>query len=760
MCERIGLRPEAVKAFFMSRHTLLSLFLSAAIFPQIAIADEITVTANKRAQSLDTIPASIDVITGDGINKANSYDSAEDITQLLSGVQAAVANGVQIAFQIRGIGAVDHQALTPGAAAIYMDGVFLATNVQTGPLLYDLERIEVLKGPQGSLYGRNASSGAINFISARPAKETTGYLGVSYGRFDRMDVSGAVGGAISDEFSGRIAGRMLQQDSVLENVQSDPGFAQGPTRAGGERDEFGLRASLQWERDAARVLLRAHYEEDNGVNPAPRNLDLDVGKHEISVGGDGVQDTDNEFFGASLEAAMSLGAWEIFSLTAIEGYAQDYGFDFDGTPAPFGDPALNANLHYDREFLQWSEELRLQGDWALGHSLIGVTASAEDFEQEYLIWCGVPDPATRLGDCRYVGAPGRVGPAPASPGVATTLVTDIAQTRTTAAIFTYHEIKLTDALTLTLGGRFTHENIRGRGQGVHIFDDGVTGFNNRDGLGPAIGSNRIKENRVSGNAALSYQLTAQALIYASFSNGYKSGGFNGEVQNNATHFQDEGLFRAETVNAFEAGYKGAPAPNLFVNAALFYQDYKRPQARIFVNFALPDGSSITSNSLSNLDKAEVYGAEAGLSWEVDPVFTLGGSVTLLETEIEQVTDIGGNAALFDGNPLPFAAEVSATGFARYEREIARGVSVVLQSNAKYQSAFFLDAEGRADRRQRAYTIVDAEAGLVFDDAGLEVSLSARNLLDKDYAVSGYGFIGYNTFLGAPRTWAVSVRKTF
>ncbi len=421
---------------------------------------------------------------------------------------------------------------------------------------------------------------------------------------------------------------------------------------------------------------------------------------------------------------------------------------------------MNANLHYDREFLQWSEELRLQGDWALGHSLVGVAASAEDFEQEYLIWCGVLDPESRLGDCRYVGAPGRVGPEPASSGVATTLVTDIEQTRKTAAIFTYHEINFTDALILTAGARYTHENIKGEGQGVHIFDDGVIGFNNRDGLGPAIGSNRIKENRVSGNAALSYRFTPQDMVYVSFSNGYKSGGFNGEVQNNATHWSDEGLFRAETVNSFEAGYKGAPAPNLSVNAALFYQDYKRPQARIFVNFPLPDGSSITSNSLSNLDAAEVYGAEAGFSWRASPAFELGGSATWLESEIEQTTDIGGNAALFNGNPLPFASDVTATGFARYEREIANGLSLALQGNAKYQSAFFLDAEGLADRRQGAYTTVDAQAALIFDDAGLEVSLSARNLLDKDYAVSGFGFIGYNIFLGAPRTWAVSVRKNF
>ncbi|WP_375207197.1 TonB-dependent receptor [Hyphococcus sp.] len=747
------LRPQILSLPLISV-VLAPSFLSAAM----AQTDVITVTATKRAQSLDDVPASVDVIADAEIDKANGFNSAEEITQLLSGVQAAVANGNQIAFQIRGIGAVDHQALTPTAAAVYMDGVFLATNVQTGPLLYDLERIEVLKGPQGSLYGRNASSGAVNFVSAKPTEETAGYLGWSYGKFDRLDATGAIGGSLGGNLSGRIAGRYLKQDAALDNVQTDPDIA-APKRAGGERDELGVRGSLQWEGEAATLLLRAHYEEDNGVNPAPRNLNLDVGKHEISVGPDGVQDTNNEFYGASLEVVAPVGSWELYSLTALEGYGQNYGFDFDGAPAPFGDPTLNANLRYDREFLQWSEEIRLQGDWRLGHSLIGVAAAGEDFEQEYLIWCGELNPEILLGTCRYVGAPGRVGPAPASPGVATTLVTDIEQTRKTAAIFTYNDINLTDALTLTLGARYTYENIRGSGQGVHIFDDGVIAFNNRDGLGPAVGENRIKENRLSGNAALSYRFSDAAMIYASFANGYKSGGFNGEVQNNATHFEDEGLFRAETVNAYEVGYKGEPAAGLALRLAAFYQDYEAPQARIFVNFPLPGGGSIISNSLSNLDKAKAYGVEGGFDWAPSPAFTLGGSITLLETEISQTTDIGGNAALFDGNPLPFASDVSATGFARYEHGLARGLSLVLGANAKYQSAFYLDAEGLSERRQEGYAIADAEAGLRFDN-GFEVMLRGRNLLDKDYAVSGFGFIGYNVFVGPPRTWEVAVRKSF
>lgn len=738
------------------------LLLLLLMTPEAALAtpDEILVTAAKRLQAAEESPASISVISGAEARKASAFASAEEITQLLAGVQAAVANGNQIAFQVRGIGAVDHQALTPTAAAVYADGVFLATNVQTGPLLYDLDRIEVLKGPQGSLYGRNAASGAINFITVRPGEEQEGYLGWSYGRFDRVDVAGAIGGPLSGDVSGRLAGRYLSEDAALDNVRTDPSFPKGPRSAGGERREFGLRGTVSWEGQSATLLSRVHYEEDNGVNPAPRNLGLGLERHQISVGGDGVQDTDNEFYGAAIEAEAALGAWELFSLSAFEGYNQQYGFDFDGTPAPFGVYSLNANLSYDRNFSQWSEELRALREWRLGHVMIGAMAAREKFSQEYLIWCGALDSSSLLGDCPYVGAPGRVGPHPASPGAAFTLITQIEQKRTTAALFTYNDVEITDALTFTFGARFTHETIDGMGSGRHIFNDGVIAYNNRDGLGPAIGGARIRENRVSGNAAFSFRFSEEAMVYASFSNGYKSGGFNGEVQNNATHFEEQGLFAAETVNAYELGYKGNPAPGLAASAAFFYQDYQAPQARIFVNFPLPDGSSIISNSLSNLDEAQAYGLEAEIDWRLSERFSAGGAVTLLQTKIRQTTNAGGNAAIFDGNPLPFASEVSAVAFGRYERPIGAGARVALQGNAKYQSAFYLDAEGRADRRQHGYTIVDAEAALHFDKVGFEMAVWGRNLLNEDYAVSGFGFIGYNVFLGPPRTYGVRMRKAF
>ena len=461
----------------------------------------------------------------------------------------------------------------------------------------------------------------------------------------------------------------------------------------------------------------------------------------------------------SAEYTRALGEWELFSLSAIEGYEQNYGFDFDGTPAPFGVQSLNANLSYARDHVQVSEELRLSRTTGYGTALFGAAISADEFQQRYTIWCGELDAATLVSTCSYVGAPGRVGPTPASAGTATTLVTDIEQSRGTLAVFTSHQLDLTDALQLTVGARLTDETIEGSGQGLHVFDDGVKGFNNRDGLGAAIGENRISETRLSGNLALAYDLPA-GLAYASLSSGYKSGGFNGEVANSATHYSNEGLFGAETVTAYEIGFKSAPNPRYSYSLAAFYLDYQDPQARIFVSFALPDGSQITSNSLSNLDEAVSYGLEADFSFRPTDKLSLDGALTLNETEISQTSDIGGNAALFDGNPLPFAPDVSLTLGGSYAFDLTESVEGRVSLHGKYRSEYFLDAEGLEARSQDGFTTLQAALDLGFQGSGVTVSLWGRNLTDEDYAVSGYGFIGYNTFRSEPRTFGASVEYEF
>jgi len=705
--------------------------------------DTIIVTATRQREDARDVPQSVVVLSARDLS---NVDGIEDVVQRLAGVQAAISNGSQTTFQIRGMGAVDHQALTPSAAAVHVDGVFLATNVQASMLAYDLERVEVLKGPQGTIQGRNASSGSVNFITARPTEDIEGYAELSYGSFDRWDVQAAASGAIGEGARGRIAARLLKQNAAIDNVG-------GPADAGGVRDEFGVRGSLDLDLASnAQLLLRAHYEQDTGVNASPLNSALRLDDHEISVGADGVQDTDNRFFGASAELTARVGNWVITSLTAVEGFRQDYGFDFDGQSAAI------ANLSYDRDYLQVSQEFFGRTSWQGGDLLLGLSLAGDEFEQDYLIWCGVLNKGTLVGTCQYPGAAARVGPTPASTAPAVSLLTNMEQTREMGAGYSLVDFDISPDVTLTLGGRYTLETIDGEGFGQHIYSDGVRALNNRSGVGLAQGENTIAEGRFTGTAAAKWRLSPHAMTYVSYGSGYKSGGFNGEVANNVTHYQDEGLFGAETVDAYEIGFKGDLGDVLTFEAAAFYQDYSDPQARIFVAFPLPGGGSITSNSLANLDAAIVQGAELSALWRPLDGLEIGGSVTALDTEIEQGTDASGaaNAATFNCKPLPFASDLSATLHARQEWMLGGDMRLSFEAAAKYQSEYFLDAEGRNDRRQGPVTLVDAAARLRLS-GGTELSVWGRNLTDEDYAFSGYGFIGYDTFHSMPAKWGVSVR---
>ncbi|WP_409432299.1 TonB-dependent receptor [Litorimonas sp. RW-G-Af-16] len=718
-------------------------------------SDEVIVTATKIAKSVNDLGLSVSVVEGEPLSRT---DSAEELTQYVSGLQAAVANGNQIAFQIRGIGAVDHQALTPTAAAVYIDGVFQATNVQTGPLLFDLERAEVLKGPQGSLYGRNATAGAINFISKRPTDTSEGYVAAELGNFNRVNIRAASNIPVSDIFALRVSGRYLSQGPMIDNVVTDAAVT-APKAAGGERDEFGLRAlGLLQASPKTEVLLNVHYAADNGVNPSPRNEGLDVGKHEISVGPDGIQDTDNEFYGASVTVTHDAGNFDLTSLTAFEGYNQDYGFDFAALPQFFG--GQTANLAYDRDFAQVSQELRLSYTTDRLESMVGVYLEAEDFDQEYVVFCGSLNEDTLVGSCNYIAAARRVGAAPTPAGAsASTLQSLITQERKTAALFSYNTIALAPQLDVVLGGRLTTETIQGRGQGNHIFDTGEVGINNTlaggEIVGPAIGSNTLDETNFSGNIGLNFTPNDSTLIYATLSNGFKSGGFNGEVIDNAAHFDDEGLFGSETVTAGEVGIKFTTNTLRFALSG-FYNDYDDPQARFFREVTLENGQTIGLNSLSNFKSATSYGADIDLSATLSEGLDVGASATLLKTKIKDR-----DQPALDGDDLPFASDFSGTAFARYQWAISETITGQLQANAKYQTDFTtgVDSATATAFRQDGYGLIDAEAKLMLDN-GVELGLWGRNLNNADYASSAYRFFGATTFRGNPRSYGVALRYDY
>ncbi len=714
-----------------------------ALAQRSAPEDTVIITSARREAAAQSLPLSVAVL---GERDLSEIDSLDNIADRVAGVQVAISNGSQATFQIRGLGAVDHQALTPSAAAVHVDGVFLATNVQASALAYDLKRVEVLKGPQGAIQGRNAASGSVNIFTATPTDAPEGYIKASAGTFASKSVEGALSGPLAEGVSGRVAGRMLFEGPALENVG-------GPANAGGRKKQLGLRGALDFDLGGdSQLLLRAHAEVDKGINPAPRNSSLTVQDHQISIGADGLQPTDNSFTGASVDYSTTLGGWTIKSLTAFEAFQQRYGFDFDGMPAPL------ANLSYDRDFQQVSQEVTAATRWSGGSLIAGVSLATEDFSQDYLIWCGTLNASTLAGTCAYPGAAGRVGPTPASTAPAVSLLTHIDQQRDMGAVFATVDLAIDPDTTLTIGGRQTVERIEGAGFGQHIYADGVRALNNRSGIGPAVGKNAIDENRFTGMLALQRRLGDFGNVYASFGQGYKSGGFNGEVANNVTHYQDEGLFRAETVDAYEVGFKGDVFSVLSVEAAYFWQAIDAPQARIFVAFPLPGGGLITSNSLANLYEATVSGVDVSAVWRATDTLRITGGVVALDSEINQPPSASGadNALAFDGKPLPFASDLSVTLGLQESWALPNDGRLGLDVFVKHQSEYFLDAEGRADRRQGPVTLLDSTLRWSPNDH-LDFEIWGRNLLDKDYAVSGYGFVGYNTFRSQPATWGVSIK---
>jgi iron complex outermembrane receptor protein len=152
--------------------------------------------------------------------------------------------------------------------------------------------------------------------------------------------------------------------------------------------------------------------------------------------------------------------------------------------------------------------------------------------------------------------------------------------------------------------------------------------------------------------------------------------------------------------------------------------------------------------------------DTDFSWQATDALSLNGGLTLLDTEIEQTSDIGGNAAKFDGNPLPFAPDTSATLGGRYDFALSADADAHISLHAKYRSRYYLDPEGLSSRMQKGFTTLQAEAGVRFADQGLDVTLWARNLTDEDYALSGYGFIGYDTFRSDPRTYGIRIGYAF
>ncbi len=367
--------------------------------------EEVIVTAQKREQSVQDVSISISAFTGDQL-RALGVKTIKEISNFTVGVEINEEYGNATTFTIRGINTNDFYATSSPAAAVYVDGIYKASNINSGSQMFDIERIEILKGPQGTLYGRNVTGSAISVISRAPTDQWDGYLEASYGSFNRSILEGAIGGPISENLKFRISAQWERDDGQFDNVQfpgqPDPrdlgGAVAGPGVPEGTvsdfEDEIGaldyasVRGQLLFEPNEDLTFhLRGHFTKDKSINAGVTSLGtqgancgvilaggvvtggtswsptdcvngsgfFDPDPYDDNISNDYTPTKSTEIYGASLTAEWETALGKVVSITGYEGFTRHGGIDADGTPNIFVSGIFN------QKHTQFSEELRLEG---------------------------------------------------------------------------------------------------------------------------------------------------------------------------------------------------------------------------------------------------------------------------------------------------------------------------------------------------------------------------------------------------------------
>jgi len=722
------------------------------------VLEVVTVTAQKREQSLQDVGIAVNAYTSENLREYRMND-AKDVADYTPNVDIKSTLTVgNPNVTIRGVGLNDFNANNSSPAGVYVDEVFLTSTSMMSFQLFDLERVEVLKGPQGTLYGRNTTAGAMNFVTKKPTQEFDAYTALTGGNWGHFEAEGAVGGPISDSVAYRLSAKTIQQSG-------------GPYKSSvfgehGELDIKTARAQLTWDIDDVRSLeLSVHGDTDKsdgalytsygtkdstmvtpGGDPvdgpipgilAPLCAAVEAGGFDPATCVDawGYSDTDGDpyrgdwqfpsmldrgGFGGRATFTWDLGETTLTSVTGYENLDRDAD-DGDSTSNP-----TKNQFHFtpSNNVAQLSQEIRLAGasdkvDW------VGGIFYSDDTVEEWSI-IQSPDLFAPLVGFDF-GSP-------------FDLRTMYEQDTTALALFGHTEWSLNDQWNLIFGLRYTDEERKFKADsaiGVPIL---ITGLSAVD--------LKISESNVSGKVGLEYFTQNDSMVYGSISTGFKSGGFFGGLSLDAL---ERLPYDKETITAYEFGVKSRLAGNtLQLNAAAFYYDYEDMQQFIETNVG-----GITVAKLDNIPNAsKVAGIDVDLWWRPMDNLDIRGGLGIIDSELGNFTSGG---VLQAGKEMANAPGTSASLSARYEWDLGdKLVSALVGVN--HTGEMFRNAQNNPLTKVDGYTLVDGRVALASSDGEWEFALWAKNLADEEYVVESFGddsLGSWTRLFNTPRTYGIS-----
>lgn len=735
--------------------------------------DDIVVTAQRRQSSVQATPIAITALGGDTLQK-NQAVNIESFASSIPNVTFGKNTGSAKIF-IRGVGL---DAITPGSdprVAIYTDGVYQPRSQAAFTGLFDLERIEVLAGPQGTLYGRNATAGAINFISRKPGNDLDGYASLTVGNYATMRVEAAVGGPVSDTIGLRLAMQRSVREGYGEMIDTGLDID--------DEDSTGLRGIITFKPSSSfDATITADYYKSDDHNNGLHVLDLSPGRvptpTTFNFPGENYVYAENprdlggtrpenhiEAYGVSLEANYRLGDFAtLTSLTGWRKFKQSGVYDadqttFSGTPAP---------ILEDSE--SWSQELRLTGKVGIIDFLVGAYYFKEDN------FAGIePTIRGRLVDVIF-GGNGSGAAYQAAIGIPLDPLAYYRgpgyggdQTTKAWSLFTQETVNITDKLGIDIGLRYSHES-----RSIDEFNE-FDPVNTTSAIEnplfvpiPAFTSflsQKVTYTSLDPKVTVHYKPNSDTLIYATFSQGFKSGGFNAGFLSPA--------FSPEKLRSYEAGLKTDLFDRRFrANVSAFYYDYGNLQVNITEGIQL-----ITRNAA----KASLYGLEGQFTFLPVDDLRLSLSTSYLHSEYKQyispnprlagqgdpgVTLPGTGAPAFDlsGNQLAYAPKYKLDGEIAYTIH-GGSWDITPRANATYTSRTFFNQFEESFVSQPGFTKFDLYLDVENKDLGISITAFARNLTNKFYTTSGTvssDFLGYQVVgaPGAPRTYGVTAIKRF
>jgi iron complex outermembrane receptor protein len=694
---------------------------------------DIIVTANRTASSAQDTPTALNVYSGDALRDAG-IASVRDLASIDPSVNISPSAGAAYV-AVRGIASTDVTEIGDPSVPVSRDGFYTNRSFSLNSSMYDLSRIEVLKGPQGTLNGRNSTGGLVSIITNRPQFVNGGYASVEGGNFGTFNGEMGANLALSDSFAIRASGTYLTHDGYRKidgptTRADDEDFASGRIQAAYKSG--GLSAWVSYQHDSRTVngdaILRGTL---GGPKPSFKNLD--------AFPGDARQYTTLEGDRVRWELAYSTDGNLNFIYSG--GYdAQNWHNVLDATGPEY--PA-NRQFRQNERPKTWNHEFRVSND---SNSKLFFQAGYFRFSENNTVDSGLFN-LDATGDF----APGAPLAALAQPDQYGIKFDYKIRTRS-QAVFAQVDYDLTDTLQVSVGGRYTWDKKVRTGQAVLDLQALSSPF------APALvlqvpGAGRLSDGQPTWHAGLNYRPMPDTLIYAKYDRGYKSGGFNSNGSSASVPYDSEQL------DAFEIGTKNSLMGNtLQLNGDVFYSNYRGYQAS--QTAAVLQGSGIF-----NVGSAKIFGAEAEVKALLAKTTRVSLNAAYLHTKFGNgivVNDGDGNAVDISGNRLPNAPSFTVTGSVDQDFIVGSG-KITAHADAKYSSKYYFSAFNLDDVSTSSFVVANASLGYEPDHGGWKVIAFVRNVFDKNVlAYAQQNFVSHtnNYQFQPPRTYGVRASVSF